>query len=57
MKAIIKAFYNEPVLVLATLQAAVTAVSAAGVISGWIPVATLAVIAVVQRNFVTPTKG
>jgi uncharacterized protein (DUF2062 family) len=57
MKAIIKAFYNEPILVLATLQAAITAVSAAGVISGWIPVATLAVVAVVQRNFVTPAKG
>ncbi|HSC20249.1 MAG TPA: hypothetical protein VLC07_00810 [Solirubrobacterales bacterium] len=57
MKAIIKAFYNEPVLVLASLQAAVTTASAAGAISGWIPVATLAVIAVVQRNLVTPVKG
>lgn len=57
MKAIIKAFYNEPVLCLAAIQAVVTAASAAGAISGWIPVATLAVVAVTQRNFVTPAKG
>lgn len=54
MKAIASALYKEPILFLAVVQTALTALAAASVITGWIPVVTLAVVALLQRHYVTP---
>lgn len=56
MKAVAKALYAEPVIFLATAQIALTALAAADVIVGWIPVVSLAVVTGLQRFFVSP-KG
>lgn len=56
MKAIVKALYTEPIIFLGAVQAAVTVLAAEHVITGWIPLATLAVIAALQRRLVSP-KG
>lgn len=54
MKAIAKALYTEPVVFLGTIQLGITALAAAGEITGWIPVATLAVLTGMQRQFSNP---
>lgn len=56
MKAVAKALYTEPVVFLGTLQLALTALAADNVITGWIPVASLAIVTGIQRYFVNP-KG
>lgn len=56
MKAVLKALYTEPILFLATVQAAATALAAASVITGWIPLVSLGVISGIQRNYSTPAK-
>lgn len=56
MKGVAKALYTEPVVFLATVQSGVTAAAASHVISGWIPVVSLAILAGVQRRFVAPAR-
>jgi len=56
MKAIIKAFIYEPVVVLLTVNAVVAGLAAEAVISGWISVVVLAGTAPLLRRFVTPAK-
>jgi len=56
MKAVAKALFNEPIIFLAAVQAAATALAAADVITGWIPLVSLGVITAIQRNFSTPAK-
>ena len=57
MKGVLKAIYAEPVVFLATIQAAATALSATDVIADWIPLVTLAVVVAIQRSLVTPSKS
>jgi hypothetical protein len=57
MKAVAKALYTEPILFLAVVQVVLSTLAATGKISGWIPVVSLAVVTVVQRNFATPAKS
>jgi hypothetical protein len=54
VKAVVAAFYREPVLFLGALQAAVVALAAADVISPVISAVVVAVIVPCQRFFVTP---
>lgn len=54
MKTIIRKLYTEPVYFALTLNGVITAVAAAGKISGWIAVATLAFTAPLLRSKVTP---
>ena len=54
MKRIVTALYSEPVIFLGVVQAAVTVLAAEHVITGWIPLGTLAVIAYLQRELVIP---
>jgi hypothetical protein len=54
VKAIAQALYTRPVVFLAVVQAGVTTAAAAHVISGWIPVVTLAIVTVLQRQLVSP---
>lgn len=56
MKAVARALYNQPVIFLAAIQAAFTALAATEVITTWIPLVTLAIVAGVQRSLVTPDK-
>jgi hypothetical protein len=56
MRAIAEAFYRNPVLFLGAVQAGLTAAAAEGAITGWIPVASLAVVTAVQRQLVEPRK-
>jgi uncharacterized protein (DUF2062 family) len=56
MKGVARRLYNEPVLFLGAVQLAVSGAAAEGVISGWIPVVTLTVIAFLQRQFVRPRR-
>jgi hypothetical protein len=57
MKAVLKALYTEPILFLAAVQTGLTALAAASVITGWIPVVSLAIITALQRNYVKPAKA
>lgn len=56
MKAVAEAFYNNPVVFLGSVQLGLTAVAAQGVITGWIPVVSLAVITGLQRTLVKPKE-
>jgi hypothetical protein len=56
MKAVLKALYTEPILFLAAVQAGLTALAAANVITGWIPVVSLAIVTGIQRNYAKPAK-
>lgn len=56
MKAVVKALYTEPILFLAAVQAAATALAAAHIIVAWIPLVTLGVVTAIQRNYSTPAK-
>lgn len=54
MKRVAAALYSEPVVFLGVLQGTLTALAAASVITGWIPVVSLAAIVPLQRRFVSP---
>lgn len=54
MRAIVNAFYSEPVVALGVIQATGAALAAEGVIAGWIGVLVVAVVVPLQRHFVTP---
>ena len=54
MKAVIAAFYREPVVFLGVVQAVAVALGAEGVISAWVSAAIVAALVPVQRYFVTP---
>lgn len=56
MKGVAKALYTEPVVFLGTVQIAVTAAAAAGVITGWIPVVSLAIVTGLQRFLSKPAR-
>lgn len=56
MRGVVLALYREPVVFLAAVQGGLTAAAAAHVISGWIPVVTLAVVTGVQRTYSKPTR-
>jgi hypothetical protein len=56
MKAVARALYNQPVIFLAAIQAGFTALAATDVITTWIPLVTLGVVAAIQRSLVTPDK-
>ncbi len=57
MKPIAQAFYGNPVIFLGAVQVVLTGIAAAGVITGWIPTVSLALVLYLQRRFVTPAKG
>jgi hypothetical protein len=57
MKAVAQTLYREPIVFLGTVQITLTAFSAEGVITGWIPVVSLLVVTGLQRFFVSPKKG
>lgn len=57
MKRVATALYEEPVVFLGAVQAAVTGLAAGHIIAGWIPVVTLAVLTPLQRRFVRPRRG
>lgn len=54
MKAVIAAFYKEPVLFLGVLQAAAVALATQHIVATWVAALVVAVLVPVQRNFVTP---
>jgi hypothetical protein len=56
MKAVAKALYSEPVVFLATVQGAATALATAAIIPTWVPLVTLAIITPAQRFYVRPRK-
>jgi len=56
MKAVLQGLYREPVVFLATVQGAATALAAAHVITPWIPLVTLAIVTPLQRFYVNPRK-
>jgi len=56
MRPVASAFYSDPVLFLGAVQIGVSSAAAAHKISGWIPVATLAIISFAQRQLVKPTR-
>lgn len=57
MKRIAAVLYSEPVIFLGVIQGVLTALAAESVITGWIPVVSLAAIVPMQRYFVTPDKA
>jgi hypothetical protein len=57
MKAIVRSLYTEPVVFLAVVQGGLTAAAAAGKISAWIPLVSLAIVTPLQRRFVSPGKA
>lgn len=56
MRAVAQAFCRNPVVFLGTLQLGLTVAAAQGVITGWIPVVSLAIVTGLQRTLVNP-KG
>jgi hypothetical protein len=56
MKALAQTLYREPVVFLGAVQIALTSLAAAGVVIGWIPVVSLAIVTGLQRNLVNPRK-
>lgn len=54
MKPVVSAFYTNPVLFLGALQIGISGAAAAHAISGWVPVVTMAIVALAQRQFVKP---
>jgi hypothetical protein len=56
MKAVAQKLYREPVVFLGTIQIGSTALAAADVITGWIPVVSLAIVTGLQRYFVSPKR-
>lgn len=56
MKAVALALYKEPVVFLGVIQGAATALSAAEVITPWVPLLTLAAITPIQRFYVKPKR-
>lgn len=56
MRAVASAFFNNPVVFLGTVQLGLTTAAAQGVITGWIPVVSLAIVTGFQRTLVKP-KG
>lgn len=54
MKVMAQTLYREPVVFLGTVQIGVMALAAANVITGWIPVVSLAIVTGLQRFFVSP---
>lgn len=56
MKAIIRSFYREPVVVLGTVGAVATAAAAQGYIPAGIAFVIVAGIVPLQRRFVRPAK-
>lgn len=54
MKALAKAFYNDPILALGVLQAVATGLAGANLLVGWLAVLIVSVLAVFQRSLVKP---
>lgn len=52
MKALAKAFYNDPVLALGVLQAVATGLAGSNLIAGWVAVTIVAVLTALQRGLV-----
>lgn len=57
MSAVARTFYRNPVVCLGTVQIGLTAAAAQGVITGWIPVVSLAIVTGLQRSFVKPRRN
>jgi hypothetical protein len=56
VKAIAQALYTRPVVFLGAVQFGITAAAAEGVVDGWIPVVTLAIVTALQRQLVSPVR-
>lgn len=57
MGAVAQKLYRQPVVFLGAVQLGLTTAAAQGVVSGWIPVLSLALVTYLQRSFVNPRKG
>lgn len=56
MKRIIQAFYSEPVVALGCTAAVTPILVDEGIVVGWIGAGVLAVVAVLQRELVSPKR-
>lgn len=54
MKALAKAFYNDPILALGVLQAVATGLAGSDLIAPWVGVAIVGVLTALQRGLVKP---
>lgn len=56
MKQLVKAFLNEPVIILGVIQGVAVVLAEQEVVSGWIALAAVAAVLPFQRHFVSPDQ-
>ena len=57
MKAVLRAFYSEPVVFLGVLSAVAAGLAGSDVIAPWVGVLIVGAVSALQRAFVSPTQG
>lgn len=57
MKAVIRAFWTEPLVFLGVLSAVATGLTGSDIIAPWVGVVIVGVVTALQRSVVTPTQN
>lgn len=57
MKAVLRAFWSEPIVFLGVLAAVATGLAGSDVIAPWVGVVIVGVVTALQRSVVAPTQN